>query len=168
MVANAPRWYEMHQNMGLESNGLDRECSLRKIPPRLRGTNFCTSSAHFPPSFLRQPNGPECTQMVRNTPKRQLRVKWSGSGAFVAKIPKQLHGTNFCINYTCSTRLHRVSCSNETLPNAPKYYEMHQNMSLGSNGVGRVHSLRKIPKRLHETNLCINCPSSTHFATSFV
>ena len=28
--------------------------------------------------------------------------------------------------------LHRVSCSNETLPNAPKYYETHQNMSLGS------------------------------------
>ena len=64
--------------------------------------------------------------------------------------------------------LHRVSCSNKTLPNAPKYYETHQNMSLGSNGVGRVHSLRKIPKRLHGTNLCINCTSSTCFATSFV
>ena len=30
--------------------------------------------------------------------------------------------------------LDRVSCSNETLPNAPKYNETHQNMSLGSNG----------------------------------
>jgi len=39
----------------------------------------------FAPSFVRQPNGPECTQMVRNTPKRQLRFKWGGSGAFVAK-----------------------------------------------------------------------------------
>ena len=39
--------------------------------------------------------------------------------------------------------LQRVSCSNETLPNAPKYYETHQNMSLGSNGVVRVRSLRK-------------------------
>jgi len=64
--------------------------------------------------------------------------------------------------------LHRVSCINKTLPNAPKYYETHQNMSLGSNGVGREHSLRKIPKRLHGTNLCINCTSSTRFATSFV
>ena len=27
-----------------------------------------------------------------------------------------------------------VSCSNKTLPIAPKYYETHQNMSLGSNG----------------------------------
>ena len=39
--------------------------------------------------------------------------------------------------------LHQVSCSNETLPNAPKNYETHQNMSLGSNGVVRVRSLRK-------------------------
>ena len=40
--------------------------------------------------------------------------------------------------------LHRVSCSNETFSNAPKHYEMHQNMSLGSNGVHRVRSLQKI------------------------
>ena len=31
--------------------------------------------------------------------------------------------------------LHRVSCSNETLPSAPKHYETHQNLSLGSNWV---------------------------------
>ena len=59
--------------------------------------------------------------------------------------------------------LHRVSCSNENLPNAPKYYEMHQNMSLGSNGVDRVRSLRKIPSRLRGTNLFINCTSSARF-----
>src|SRR6185437_11083054 len=36
--------------------------------------------------------------------------------------------------------LHRVSCGYETIPNAPKYYATHQNMSLGSNGViGCVH-----------------------------
>ena len=64
--------------------------------------------------------------------------------------------------------LHRVSYSNETLPNAPKYYETHLNMSLGSNGLGREHSWRKIPKRLHGTNLCINCTSLTRFAPSFV
>ena len=39
--------------------------------------------------------------------------------------------------------LHRVSCSNETLANAPKYYEMHQNMCLRSNGLDRVRSLQK-------------------------
>ena len=42
--------------------------------------------------------------------------------------------------------LQRVLCNNETLPNAPKHYETHQNMSLRSNGVGRVHLLRKKSK----------------------
>ena len=37
--------------------------------------------------------------------------------------------------------LQQVSCSNETLPNAPKHYETRQNMSLGFNGVGQVHLL---------------------------
>ena len=40
--------------------------------------------------------------------------------------------------------LHRVSCSYEMIPNAPKHYETHQNMSLGFNGVDQVCSLRKI------------------------
>ena len=39
--------------------------------------------------------------------------------------------------------LHRASCSNETIQNAPKHYEIHQYMSLGSNGVDRVCSLSK-------------------------
>ena len=37
--------------------------------------------------------------------------------------------------------LHRVSYSNEILPNTPKHYELHQKMSLGFNGVDRVRSL---------------------------
>ena len=64
--------------------------------------------------------------------------------------------------------LHEVSCSNETIPNAPKHYKMHQNMSLGSNGVDRVRSLRKIPTRLRGMNFCINCTSSARFAPSFM
>ena len=40
--------------------------------------------------------------------------------------------------------MHRVSCSYETIPNAPKHYETHQNMSLRSNVVDQVRSLRKI------------------------
>ena len=39
---------------------------------------------------------------------------------------------------------HRVSCSYETIPNAPKHYETYQNMSLGSSGVDQVGWLRKI------------------------
>ena len=79
------QWYEMHQNISLGSNEVDQVRSLRKILTRLCGTNFCTSSARFAPSFVRQPNGPECTQMVRNAPKPQFRDKWGGSSAFVAK-----------------------------------------------------------------------------------
>ena len=59
--------------------------SLRKIPTRLRGTNFCTSLARFVPSFVKQPNGPGCTQIVRHAPKCQFRFQWDGSGVFVAK-----------------------------------------------------------------------------------
>ena len=61
-----------------------------------------------------------------------------------------------------------VSCRNETLPNASKHYETHQNMSLGPNGVDRVHSLRKILMGLRGKNFCINCTSSACSAPSFV
>src|SRR6185437_9423255 len=84
-VPNAPKWYKTNQNVSLGSNGLDRVCSLRKIPTRLRGTNFCTSSARFAPSFVRQPNGSKRTQIVQNAPIHQFSVQWGGSGAFVVK-----------------------------------------------------------------------------------
>ena len=64
--------------------------------------------------------------------------------------------------------LHQVLCSNERLPNAPKHYETHQNMSLGSNGVNRVDSLQKIRMRIRGTNFCINCSSTACFAPSFM
>jgi len=86
---NGPECTEMvrktHQNVSLGYNRVDRVRSLGKIPMQFRGTNFCTTSARFPPSFLRQQNSPEYTQMVQNEPKHQFRVKWGGSGAFVVK-----------------------------------------------------------------------------------
>ena len=59
--------------------------------------------------------------------------------------------------------LHQASCSNVTIQNAPKHYEMQQYKSLGSNAVGRVHSLRKILTLLCGTNFCSNCTSLAHF-----
>ena len=69
---------------------------------------------------------------------------------FVARI--------FALIAPVHTVLHRVSCSYETITNAPKHYEtyetitnapkhyaMNQNMSLRSNGADWVRSLRKIP-----------------------
>ena len=64
--------------------------------------------------------------------------------------------------------LHQVLCSNERLPNAPKHYETHQNMSLGSNGVDLVRSLPEIPMRVRGSYFCINCTSSAYFAPSFM
>jgi len=111
-LPNAPKYYETHQNMSLGSNGVDRVCSLRKIPTRLRGKN-----------------------------------------ALIAPVQPVLK---------------QASCSNETIQNALNHYEMQQKMSLGSNGVDRVCSLRKIPTRLRGKNFCINCTSSTRFEASFM
>ena len=38
--------------------------------------------------------------------------------------------------------LHQVSCSNEMVPNAPKPYETHQTLSLGSHGMDSVDLLK--------------------------
>src|SRR6185312_12077914 len=77
--------------------------------------NFCTSSARFAPSFVRQPSGPECTQIVQNTPKHQFRVQWCGSDAFVAKNSdanswhKLLHLFGpFCIEFCKATKRSRM------------------------------------------------------------
>ena len=75
---------QTHRIMRLGSNGVDRVRSLRN-PTWLHGTNFCTSLSHFAPSFVTQLNCPKCTQIVRNTPKYEVRVQWGGSGTFVVK-----------------------------------------------------------------------------------
>ena len=64
--------------------------------------------------------------------------------------------------------LHRVSCSYETIPNTPKHYATHQNISLVSNGVDWVRSLRKILMWLRGTSLYINSTSSHCFASTFM
>src|SRR6185295_13053668 len=48
--------------------------------------------------------------------------------------------------------------------NAPERIETHQNMSLGSNGMDRERSFRKIQTRYRCTNFCINCTSLASFA----
>ena len=79
--------------------------------------------------------------MHQNMSLRSNGVDWVRS---LWKIPMRLYGTNLCIDCTSYPVLHQVLCSDETLTNVPKHYETHKNMSLGSNGVDRVHSLRKI------------------------
>src|SRR6185503_10269256 len=118
MVPNAPKRYETHQNISLGSNGVDRVLSLRKIPMRLRGTKFCTSSARFAPSFVRQPNGPKYAQMVRISPKQECRVPWGGSGAFV---PRNSNATSW------HKLLHWFGPFCTEFRKATKRYQMHPN-----------------------------------------
>ena len=114
MIANAPKHYETNQNISLGSNRVDQVRSLRKIPMRLRGTNFCTSSAHCAPSFVRQPNSLECTQVVQNAPKHQFRVHRMDRVRSLRKISTRLRGTNFC------TSSARFAPSFVRQPNGPK------------------------------------------------
>ena len=104
-------------------------------------------------------NDPKWTQTLCNSPKHEFRVQRSGLGAFVAKNPDVT---------SRHPVFHRVPCSYETIPNAPKHYATGKNMSLGSNGVDWVRSLRKIWTWLRGTNFCINCTRSPCFASSFM
>ena len=112
-----------------------------------------------------------CTEFCKSTKWSQMYQNMSlGSNGVervrsLRKNPTTLRGTNFC---TILARFHRVLHSNEIIQNVPKHYEMHQNMSLGSNGVDRLGSLQKIPMRFRGTNFCINFSSSARFAPSFM
>jgi hypothetical protein len=116
-------------------------------------------------SYATTPNGSKHYETHQNISLGSNGVDWVRS---LWKILMWLRGTNFWINCTSSPILHRVSGSYETIPNAAKHYETHQNMSLRSNGVDHVHLLGKITTWLCGTNFCINCTSSVCFATSFM
>ena len=83
------------------------------------------------------------------------------------KLQRDFVGRTFLLLYApVQYVLQQVSCSYETIPNAPKYYEIDRNISLG--WVDGVRWLRKITTRLRGTTFCINCTSSVCSATSFL
>ena len=87
-------------------------------------------------------NDPKCTQTLCNAPKHEFMVQWGGLGAFVGKKSQcDLMAQTFVLIAPVHPVLHRVSCSYETITNAPKHYTMHQNMSLWSNEVDWMRSL---------------------------
>jgi hypothetical protein len=102
-----------------------------------------------------------CNETVRNTPKHEFWVQWSGSSAFVAKnsdttlfseLVRYWHQFGqFCIDFRGVT----------------KQSETPQKMSFLSNGADQVRSLQKWPTRLHLVNLCVNGASSASFASIF-
>ena len=168
MVPNAPKRKETHQNMRIGSNGMDRECYLWKILTRHRGTNFCincTSLVRFCAIAKRSqmhPNRKKCTKTWVYCPMWWIRC------VRCEKLQCDFVARTFALIEPVQYVLQQVSCSYETIPNATKHYEMHQNMGLGSNRVERVHSMWKIATRIHGTNFCINCTSSARFAPSFM
>ena len=125
----------MKHTKSLGSNGVGRMRSLRKIPTRLRGTNFGTSSARFAPSSVRQPNGHKCTQTVRNTPKNHFRFQWGGSGAFIAKNSNATSWHELLHLFGLFwTEFHKATKRSQMHSNSTK---RNKNVSLGSNGVDR-------------------------------
>ena len=165
IVPNAPKHYETHQNMSLGSDGVDRVDLLQKNLTQLCGLNFWinyNSSARFEASIVNQRNGPQCTQTLRNKTKHEFRVQWGGSGAFIAK------NSDTTLWDELFHYLHRVSCSNEMVPNAPKPYEMHQNMSLGSDGMDSLDLLQIFQTQLCGLNFCINYNSLARFEPSII
>src|SRR6185437_13509268 len=130
-------------------NGVDRVLLFRKIPTRLRGTNFRTCSARFAWSFVRQPNSPECTQIVRTHQNVSIGSHGVDRVPSLRKNPTRLRGTNFCIS---SSRFAPCFVRQSNGPECTQIVRMHQNVSFGSNGLDRKRSLRKIPMRLRFTN----------------
>ena len=171
-IPNASKHYATHKNMSLRSNGADWVHSLRKIPMWLHGTNFCINCTSSPPFCTEFHVVMKRSQMHPNTKQRTKTwvygPMWRIGCVRCERSRCDFVARTFALTAPVQPVLQRVSCSNKTLPNAPKYYEMCQNMSLGSNGVGRLHSLWKILMRLCGKNFCINCTSSARFAPSFV
>jgi hypothetical protein len=101
-------------------------------------------------------------ETVRNAPKHEFWVQFSGSDAFVAKntdatlfrelVRQWRQFGQFCIDFRAVT----------------KWSEMPQNMCFGSNGVDQVRSLQKILMQLRLVKLYVNGASSATFASSFM
>ena len=118
-------------------------------------------SARFAPSFVRQPNGPESTQIVRNAPKRQFRAQWGGSGAFVAKHSDT---TSWHELFTSSARCQPSFVRQPNGPECTKIVRNTPNYKFRIQCGDWMRSLREILMRLRGTNFST---SSTRCAPSF-
>ena len=81
---------------------------------------------------------PTAPKALWNTPKHEFRVQWGESVSSLRKIQCDFVAQTFVLIDPIQYVLKQVSCSYGTIPNAPKYYETYQNISLGSNWVDLV------------------------------
>src|SRR6185312_7299150 len=106
-LPNAPKHYETHQNMSLWSNGVDRSVHCVKFRCDFMART-CALIAPVQPVLHRV----SCSnEILLNTPKHYETHTNISLGSFgvdwvhsLQKILMRLHGTNFCINFTSSTR----------------------------------------------------------------
>ena len=71
------------------------------------------------------------------------------------KLQRDFVAQTFALIAPVQYFLQQVSCSYETIPKAPKYYETHRNISIGSNGVNWLRSLHKIPRDFVSQNFVL-------------
>ena len=131
-----------------------------KIPMWLRATNFCincTTSPRFAQSFMQLRKDPKCTRTIWNAPKHEFRVQWGGL-LWLRKITTRFVAQTFTLIAPVQYVLQQVSYSYETIPNAPKYYETHRNISIGSNGVNWLRSFHKIPRDFVSRTFVLTAP----------
>ena len=86
--------------------------------------------------------------MHRNTVKQTETLVWGPTWLIgcvrCEKSGRDFAAPTFALIAPVHLVLYRVSCSYETIPNAPEHYETHQNMSFGSNGMDQVRWWKKI------------------------
>ena len=82
--------------MSLESNGVDRVRSLRKIPTRLRGMNFCTSLGHEVASEFFRTNTPDPPHWTLTSCFYVFRTIWMHLGPFNCLTNSVQNGSNWC------------------------------------------------------------------------
>ena len=141
MIPNAPKHYTTHQNMCLGSRlgAFVVKKSQRDFVAR---TFALIAPVH--PVLLRVscsyetiPNASKHYAKHQNMSLGSNRADWVRS---LRKSRRDCVARTFALIAPVHLVLHRVSCSYEIIPNAPKHYATHQNMSLGSNGVDWVPS----------------------------
>ena len=74
------------------------------------------------------------------------------------KLQCDFVGRTFVLIAPVQYVLQQVSCSYETIPNAPKYYKTHRNISIGTNGVDWLRSFYKIPRDFMSRTFVLTAP----------
>ena len=161
----------MQQNMSFGSNGVDQVRSLWKVPIRLHGTNFCnncTTLSSFCTKFRATRNDPKSIQTLWNAPKHEFRVRWCGSGGFVAKILMWLCATNFCINCNSLACFEPSIIKQRSSPNCSQpLWNATKHEFWVQWGWSGAFIVKKVPIRLHGTLFCNNCTTLSSFCTEF-